>query len=443
MKKIIFILMLFTVSCYKNSVKLEEKKEGNNSFENAQIIRYDGVNGLLKEDKDYYYFIPEKTPQVIDIELSSPTNKTIAITLFNDKKEMMKITKEPSTLEENTKTGFLEIMKSIYIKENTNETKYYISVESDSSTPIPYKLILKKKEYKETDEKEPNDQISKSQVIELNSENRLYKIDGYYSQTFNPSIKSGDLKNMEIDAYKITNNSYNPYLISIELSGVPAVDASIRLYDSNGNWIMIKDINMEGDGENIDKLLFLPYMSYYLAVTSTNAVYNIPYQLNIIAKPYDKYIEHEPNNKPENAQNIEFSATYSGAIDHSLDNDYFTFSLPINSDIKLSYFMIDSQAINISISNEAMGKIATMSQTEEEYTNYLKRGKYYLIFERDKTKEAWKKGTSKPRNYQFSVAALNKNIPIENIYNETYVTNSFENDIEKNFSSSDESVSNE
>lgn len=459
MKKTITIIILaITVSCNKNqtSYKLEEKKNGNNSFENAQIIEYDGINGKLEKGKDYFYFMTSDKPQTIDLEVSSPTNKSITMKLFNYKRDMIKVIKEPPETN-HKKEKFEEIMKGIYISPSTNENenKYYISLETDINNTAPYTLILKKREYKETDEKEPNDQISKAQVIEINSENRLYIIEGYYGQTFNPTIKSGDLKNREIDAYKITNSSYNTYLISIELSGVPSVDASIRLYDSKGNWIMIKDINIEGDGETIDKLILLPYMSYYFILTSTNAVNNIPYQLNVIAKPDDKYIEHEPNNKPINAQNIEYDKMYKGAIDYSLDVDYFTFTLPINDMIRLSYFMIDSQAINISISNDTLGTIATMSQTDEEYTNYLKRGKYYLIFERDKTKEPWKKGISKERNYQFMLSLLNSHVEMpkfENYYesysnhydtNEIYESSNYESYIESNFNSTNEIITNE
>ena len=236
---------------------------------------------------------------------------------------------------------------------------------------------------------------------------------------------------MEIDAYKITNSSFNTYSISIELSGVPAIDASIRLYDQKGNWITMKDINNTGDGETVDKLILYPYMSYYFILATTNAVNNIPYRVSIIAKPFDKYTEHEPNNKPQEAQTIEFNQTYKGAIDYSYDRDYYNFSVPIRSSVKISYFLIDSQAINISISNDVLGKVASMPQTDDEQVISLGQGRYYLIFERDLTKEKWRKGYSKARNYEFTMSVSNE---ISGDYNYGYYddlynnTNAYETD---------------
>ena len=49
-----------------------------------------------------------------------------------------------------------------------------------------------------------------------------------------------------------------------------------------------------------------------------------------------------------------------------------------------------------------------MPQTDDENIFSLSQGKYYLIFERDLTKEAWKKGISKARNYEFNLSVSNE-----------------------------------
>ena len=417
-KKLIALLTLILFiscnSCGKIRYKLENKNGENYSFETAQYISKDGINGETKiAKKDYYYFHSEKK-QIIDFYISNSPKTRITMTLFDNEKNIIKVISEENDNNdnkeiENETNNFIQIMKGIYFEHDMLSStlpKYYITIESEEKTE--YTLILQKREYKESDEKEPNDNIVNAQIIEVNSDNRLYTIEGYYSQTYNPALTSGDLKNLEIDAYKITNNSFNTYSISIELSGVPSIDASIRLYNHKGNWITIKDINNVGDGETIDKLILPPYSSYYFVLTASNTVLNIPYRLNIIAKPYDKYTENEPNNKPEESQTIEFGKTYKGAIDYSFDRDYFTFNIPIKSSVKFQYFLIDSQAINISFSNDILGKIITMPQTDDEHIFSLSQGKYYLIFERDSTKEAWKKGISKPRNYEFNLSVSNE-----------------------------------
>lgn len=399
---LIFILLF--ISC--NKVKLESKNGENQSFETAQYISKDGIEGETEAKiKDYYYFNLNNKRQIIDFYISNSAKTRTVITLYDSETNIIKVTGEPIN---ETESDYIQIMKGIYFEpsENSQKNKYYISIESEESTE--YSLILKKREYRESDEKEPNDRIAKAQIIELNSENRLYTIEGYYSQIFNPALTTGDLKNMEIDAYKITNGSFNIYSISIELSGVPSIDASIRLYDQKGNWITIKDINNTGDGETVDKLILYPYSSYYFILSVSNSVLNIPYRLNIIAKPYDRYSEHEPNNKIEEAQIIEFNKTYKGAVDYSFDKDYFTFNIPIQSSVRLQYFLIDSQAINISVSNETLGKIIAMPQTDDESVFSLAQGKYYLIFERDLTKESWQKGISKARNYEFNLTVSNE-----------------------------------
>ena len=416
-KLIISLTFILFVSCNKVKYQLENKNEKNYSFETAQYISKDGINGEIEAGKkDYYYFGIEKT-QIIDFYISNSTKSHIAMTLYDSEKNIIKVISEPDYIVNASNTNEMiklnkdiQIMKGMYFEHNdmfsSTLPKYYITIESREKTE--YSLILQKREYKETDEKEPNDKIGNAQIIEVNSDNRLYTIEGYYSQTYNPALTSGDLKNMEIDAYKITNGSFNIYSISIELSGVPSIDASLRLYDYKGNWITIKDINNTGDGETIDKLILYPYSSYYFVLSANNTVLNIPYRLNIIAKPYDKYTENEPNNKPEEAQNIEFNKTYKGAIDYSFDRDYFSFNIPIQSSIKLKYFLIDSQAVNISVSNNIYGKIKTMPQTDDENIFSLPQGKYYLIFERDLTKEAWQKGISKARNYEFNLSVSNE-----------------------------------
>ena len=410
-KKLITLLTLILFiscnSCNKIKYQLENKNGENYSFETAQYISKDGINGESEPSKkDYYYFGDGKT-QIIDFYISSPAKTKIAMTLYDSERNIIKVISEEI---ENENNNFIQIMKGIYFEHNDMTSsilpKYYITIESEEKTE--YSLILQKREYKESDEKEPNDKIGDAQIIEVSSENRLYTIEGYYSQTYNPALTSGDLKDMEIDAYKITNNSFNTYSISIELSGVPSIDANIRLYGSKGNWITIKDINNVGDGETIDKLILPPYSSYYFVLTASNSVLNIPYRLNIIAKPYDKYTESEPNNKVEEAQTIEFGKTYKGAIDYPFDRDYFTFNIPIKSSVKFQYFLIDSQAVNISFSNDILGKIITMPQTDDEHIFSLSQGKYYLIFERDLTKEAWQKGISKARNYEFNLSVSNE-----------------------------------
>ena len=410
-KKLITLLTLILFvscnSCNKIKYQLENKNGENYSFETAQYISKDGINGETEPSKkDYYYFVVGKT-QIIDFYISSPAKTKIAMTLYDSERNIIKVISEEI---ENENNNFIQIMKGIYFEHNDMTSsilpKYYITIESEEKTE--YSLILQKREYKESDEREPNDKIGDAQIIEVSSENRLYTIEGYYSQTYNPALTSGDLKDMEIDAYKITNNSFNTYSISIELSGVPSIDANIRLYGSKGNWITIKDINNVGDGETIDKLILPPYSSYYFVLTASNSVLNIPYRLNVIAKPYDKYTESEPNNKVEEAQTIEFGKTYKGAIDYPFDRDYFTFNIPIKSSVKFQYFLIDSQAVNISFSNDILGKIITMPQTDDEHIFSLSQGKYYLIFERDLTKEAWQKGISKARNYEFNLSVSNE-----------------------------------
>ena len=459
---VIMIVISFLVfSCSSAKYKLEKKISGNNSFETAQKINKDGITGQLEGDKeDYYYFTVEDSTKIIDFYVSNSTYSPVIMTLYDYQTNIIKLISEPSTEKDNikeTNTNAIsddtnatvasnknnaediiystQIMKGIYLKASSNpdENKYYISIASKENVKenIDYSFILQKRDYKESDEIEPNDKISAAQIIDVNSDNRLYTIEGYYGQTYNPTLKTGDLKNMEIDAYKITNSSFNTYSISIELSGVPAIDASIRLYDQKGNWITMKDINNTGDGETVDKLILYPYMSYYFILAATNAVNNIPYRVSIIAKPFDKYTEHEPNNKPQEAQTIEFNQTYKGAIDYSYDRDYYNFSVPIRSSVKISYFLIDSQAINISISNDVLGKVASMPQTDDEQVISLGQGRYYLIFERDLTKEKWRKGYSKARNYEFTMSVSNE---ISGDYNYGYYddlynnTNAYETD---------------
>ena len=72
-KLIISLTFILFVSCNKVKYQLENKNEKNYSFETAQYISKDGINGEIEAGKkDYYYFGIEKT-QIIDFYISNST----------------------------------------------------------------------------------------------------------------------------------------------------------------------------------------------------------------------------------------------------------------------------------------------------------------------------------------------------------------------------------
>ena len=187
---IYFVIILLSIfSCNKNNYRLEDKNGNNNTFETAQLISKDGIKGsIVKGQKDYYYFNIDKE-EIIDFDIFNLGDKAITMTLCNYKTNIVKVISEFENTNENTRAYTIQTndkgevysfqtMKGIYFtsSENAEEDKYYIVIESKNDD-TEYSFILKKREYNETDEKEPNDIISMSQIIDVNSENRLYTID--------------------------------------------------------------------------------------------------------------------------------------------------------------------------------------------------------------------------------------------------------------------------
>lgn len=445
---LVFLFLVFFISCKNENSNIENKKGGNTNFENAESILY-GVTGKLnKENGDYYYFLSDDKPSIMDFQLYSLSTNELKLTLFDFNKKKIKTIDEAKaflvTNIKNTNTNiinnihsnFIDTMYGLYfpivtktytntlgkVKTNGNDyNKYYLLVENSGSEisketnkenrlETEYKLIVKKRDFTGLEEREPNDTFNSANIFVINSEKMSHRIDGKYSQIFNDSFKTGELKNRENDIYKVTNSSYNSFILYFDVSAVPAVDTSIRVYDEKLNWLMLKDINIEGDGEKAGKLLLEPLGSYYFLINANNKS-DLDYQVNVvssdvnnIAKDSGEYIEFEVNNTPGKAMRVDFLKTYRGAIDYSNDIDYFSFTIPAKLKVDFSYFMLDSSAINISVSNSTLGKIATFNQRDDNFSAVLESGNYYLIFERDKTKEAWKKGISKEREYKFSIS---------------------------------------
>ena len=148
-KKLITLLTLILFvscnSCNKIKYQLENKNGENYSFETAQYISKDGINGESEPSKkDYYYFGDGKT-QIIDFYISSPAKTKITMTLYDSERNIIKVISEEI---ENETNNFIQIMKGIYFEHNemTASTlpKYYITIESEEKTE--YSLILQKRE---------------------------------------------------------------------------------------------------------------------------------------------------------------------------------------------------------------------------------------------------------------------------------------------------------
>ncbi|ELV04770.1 hypothetical protein H263_14280, partial [Brachyspira hampsonii 30599] len=191
MKKIGFVLiiniMMILLSCSSSQYKLEKKSGGNNTFETAQKINKDGIIGQLEGDNtDYYYFTFDGKASIIDFYVSNSTYSPVIMTIYDYNTNIIKVINEPDEIpytdtnsikndidtnetvisnnNQNKKEEEMiyttQVMKNIYFEtsqNNTEENKYYISISPKDTVKenLDYMFIIKKRDYKESDEKEP------------------------------------------------------------------------------------------------------------------------------------------------------------------------------------------------------------------------------------------------------------------------------------------------
>ncbi len=321
-KKSILLIIIF---CLISSCKLSQNSEvePNNTFSNANTIEINKeVSGFLGSDNDIdNYILNINEFQILRIELSGIKGVNHAVNIYRNeisKPQLIKV------IDDNRKSAS-EAFANLFV-----EPGQYIFTVTHGSRDIkksnietPYKFMVTSRSYL-NEEKEPNDNPFTAMEITDKS-----TITGYFSPARNSLNNEEKNKMKEIDWYKfnLTIADNTPALIDLKISGVSGVDSTISILNSGMDEIFTIDNGGSGEGELISDLGIKVSGIYYIQVSSKNFLVNqdVPYELSLNYKTYDRNSELESNNSFEKS-NVILDNIVNGKISGSNDQDFYQFT---------------------------------------------------------------------------------------------------------------------
>ncbi len=380
MRKLFFIILIFLVACSKN---YKTEIEPNNKKYNAMPIDIPvSIKGELSGSFDVDVFKTYLSiPGLYDVEIFTGREKKINAVIESDGKALKNVVFQSNI-----------VLRNLFLQ--SGMLFFKINKIGKYNSSVRYKLgISKSKSDMSETEHEPNDSLVTANEINITNG----YITGYYSAA------------VESDWFKFTVSESNK-IISIEITGVPNIDAVVELYNSLG--VLLKKV----DSNNIDAPEVLKNFAvkspavFYLKVYAKNKKINtdIPYQLFIKLSNYEKDFEIEPNDIINNANTI--SNRIKGYLNPAGDTDVFF--LHINNPVLLNVSITPVNNIDsdIKIYNGLYALLYDINyfsiNLPEIYPDlYLAAGDYYISVS----------DVSNRQNYQdFYTLNLSLNKDVEN-----------------------------
>jgi len=155
-------------------------------------------------------------------------------------------------------------------------------------------------------EAEPNDNREQAQEIRVGD-----------------AVEGGYQKDYDYDWFKLTIDKSGKNYVLIELSGVPEIDAELRLCDEKGNSLWDVDEGDKGDPETIAHFSVGPGV-YYVRVYGGGKAAKEKFSLTAkITGPWQEGQESEPNDRRESANDLKLGQSVEGYFETGGDYDYF------------------------------------------------------------------------------------------------------------------------
>lgn len=315
-----FLVLLILLSSCKKDIPGE--REPNNSFSSANPIEVNTmIEGTLGTRDDHDFFRIDITePQIIDIQLSPVKG-------VNHSFKIWKSAEPPVVMKwvDDLRKSSPERICNFYAEKGV----YFISVqhgerdEPKANTEDFYQLRVTARNPDPYEERESNDDIDTANHVETGRE-----ITGYFSPSYNKLNTSQAHPFREEDWFSIPVklDSGKPFLLDVELSGVPGINSQLYFFDAEQNELGSSDLKGIGEGEMIKGIGIMKPGAYFVLVTSKNFESNndTPYMLTVTRRDYDSQVEMEPNNGFEKA-NVIVNGEISGKVYPEGDRDYFLY----------------------------------------------------------------------------------------------------------------------
>ncbi len=373
------ITVTFNPACKK---KNPGEKEPNNVFFNANSLEVDStVEGFLNTDNDNDFYIADiKSPVILDIELTAVKGVNHAFKIWREKEGQQILIKYIDDSRKSSPERMCGLLADMGV--------YYISVLHGDRDPKKanaedaYRLTVTSSVW-ESEEIEPNDDRESATPVEIGKE-----VSGYFSPSFNKLNRrtSGRFREEDWYCFNIEEDTEEPVLIDLELSGVPDVNSSIVLYSPDDEVLASSDLRGAGEGESIRDIGLTKAGKYFIIVCSafeSNCM--TPYTLAVKSRIHDFSSEIEPNNNFKKANKIAGDVV-KGRMFPAGDTDFYLYNNESGTENKSLLYKIEASSesgldLSINIYNYNQKKIFEIDNFrggEKEIINLALPDKYYL-----------------------------------------------------------------
>ena len=293
-----------------------KETEPNDSYQQATLLKPGGkATGTIGNPKDQdWYRLDGAVEGVLTAKLGGIKDVDFVISFFDkDRRELKRV--------DETTVGGDEQLLDLGLSAGA----YYLVVsnnnEKASNTGQIYGLQTKLSGPAGR-EREPNDTALTAQTIEAGG---LAK--GHYWPA--KQLLSEDPEAAEEDWYSIEVAKPGLFLLNIDVSEVPKVDAILEVYDTNGYKLKELDAGGVGEGESLRNFGVRGPGKFQLRLRSkykTAGNPDVPYDLLTELLPYQGATEFEPNDQRADATPLGLDSI-SGTIAPAGDQDWYKVSV--------------------------------------------------------------------------------------------------------------------
>ncbi|MBI4375842.1 MAG: hypothetical protein HY549_05265 [Elusimicrobia bacterium] len=350
----------------------QKESEPNDDFSRPSLARVGRLEGNLSSPTDVdIYQVEAKQESVLSVRVGGVREADFVLSVRDkDRFELKRVDETASGGDEELLDIGLAPGPYYVVLANKNERveisqPYQMSIKMDKSVGR---------------EREPNESIPNASPLELPGVTR-----GHHHPSRN--LLSGDTDYLEVDWHRLEVSQSGAFLLNLELSGVPRVDAMLEIYDVNGYRLRQVDQNGAGEGEVLRHLGVRGPAQYRIRLLSKTRSGNPSASYEILTEliPYQGRNEFEPNDQRSDATVFEAEAM-EAQLSPEGDVDWYRIAVAEENKQILSASVSGIEGLDISLAaGDGLGSIVVtadnmgLGQPETLTGLGAVKGDYYLI----------------------------------------------------------------
>ncbi|MBV6492391.1 MAG: hypothetical protein LDLANPLL_00384 [Turneriella sp.] len=329
MRSVLVVALIFSY-CKEPTLHLTKN---NTTAANALAVKNDQktYGTFTSSENEFFVRIQLSTPAMFRAELSPAKDADTSLSLFSPQTTLL-------FTADDKEIGGEEAIAPVYLSAGES----VVRITNKSSNKSDFSFFYRTFSPPSAVEREPNNDFTTATRM---LENRAT---GFYGPLF---FQKDGVREKEQDCFlkELTDDSEN--LVSIRLSGVVGVLGSLTLFGA-GKELLLTQVASQTGKAIATSPQYIEEKKFYVCVKaeSTQSTYSKDYyDLVLTTSTASEKIEREPNNTPENANNIR-SERIEGSIGIYGDIDFFSyqnkFEYPILLSITLESGMEKSLSLN-------------------------------------------------------------------------------------------------